>query len=367
MVSITGTKSIFGQIELSGAKNGEELIGWCELSNAFQKVKGSTGVDHTYHDVYVAGSTYKLKSGSTTLYAVYNSTKKDVRFGIRIDGLIQDEPNGFPTNKYTGHFWMYNNLKIGKWIVDINATKSVEGYTLQNNVTANLNNLPTADQINEALRTDKVKTDLTFDPETQYVHWYVLKYTETNGGEWHVDGVIRNKEKVGVSYNANVPGAEKTLVKSMPGGAQVVVGSEILIGTNAGSTEVLKPTRDGYLFNGWNTEPDGSGTSYSEGHYVKLTANLNLYAQWVRSNEGQMIIQIESTWPAGKPAYKGTEITLTAKLTGFEGKEYTLQWQYSTDLNNWIDEPGANNITYTYTMNETTATYTWRVVAKDVH
>jgi uncharacterized repeat protein (TIGR02543 family) len=253
-------------------------------------------------------------------------------------------------------------LKEGHWVVDIDSTKTVNGYYVQNDVIAALNWVPSAEQIAEAL---KKEGNIDFDPETQYIHYYVLK--DTSKDVWKVDGVIRNKKKVSVTYNANVPGAEKTLIKSMPGGAQVVVGSEILIGTNAGSTEVLKPTREGYVFNGWNTEPDGSGTSYSEGHYVKLTGNLNLYAQWVRSDEGQLIIKIESDWPAGKPAYEGTEITLTAKLTGFEGKEYTLQWQYSTDLNNWIDEPGANGYDFTYIMNETTATYTWRVVAKDVH
>lgn len=44
-------------------------------------------------------------------------------------------------------------------------------------------------------------------------------------------------------------------------------------------------TRSGYKFTGWNTEPDGSGTSYSDGQTVKnLTTEhgetINLYAQW---------------------------------------------------------------------------------------
>ncbi len=40
-------------------------------------------------------------------------------------------------------------------------------------------------------------------------------------------------------------------------------------------------TRDGYVFTGWNTKADGSGTNYSEGADYTLTANdLTLYAQW---------------------------------------------------------------------------------------
>ena len=36
----------------------------------------------------------------------------------------------------------------------------------------------------------------------------------------------------------------------------------------------------GYRFIGWNTKPDGSGTSYSNGQYISLTSDLTLYAQW---------------------------------------------------------------------------------------
>lgn len=359
IIGETGEKIVLP--DLNGTKNSNEFIGWCDVKSVYSK---NPGTNHTYHEVYKPGTSYTLKSGSNTLYAIYNEkgTKK-VRFGIRKDGIIQDEPNGYDVKNYIGHFEQdLSILKESHWVIDIDSTKPVNGYYVVNDIIANLNWVPSAEEIAEALMKEgKVE----FDPETQYIHYYVMKCIEDT--TWKIDGVIRNKEKVSVTYNANVPGAEKTLIKSMPGGAQVVVGSEILIGTNAGSTEVLKPTREGYVFNGWNTEPDGSGTSYSEGHYVKLTGNLNLYAQWVRSDEGQLIIKIESDWPAGKPAYEGTEITLTAKLTGFEGKEYTLQWQYSTDLENWIDEPGANNITFTYIMNETTATYTWRVIAKDIH
>lgn len=51
-------------------------------------------------------------------------------------------------------------------------------------------------------------------------------------------------------------------------------------------------TRDGYMFTGWNTEKDGSGTSYEEGqslgHYPNVESDenedLTLYAQWVKAD-----------------------------------------------------------------------------------
>ena len=74
-------------------------------------------------------------------------------------------------------------------------------------------------------------------------------------------------------------------------------------------------------------------------------------------------IMLTSDWPAGEPAYAGTIITMTAELIGFENVDYTLQWQYSTDNKEWTDIPGANDISYTFELNETTCMNTWRVVA----
>ncbi len=46
-------------------------------------------------------------------------------------------------------------------------------------------------------------------------------------------------------------------------------------------------TKDGYLFNGWNTEPDGSGTAYADEELVTALGEaenewVSLYAQWKR-------------------------------------------------------------------------------------
>ncbi|MBO5915996.1 MAG: InlB B-repeat-containing protein [Bacteroidales bacterium] len=41
-------------------------------------------------------------------------------------------------------------------------------------------------------------------------------------------------------------------------------------------------TRFGYLFDGWNTAPDGSGISYKDAVLISVDAPLTLYAQWKR-------------------------------------------------------------------------------------
>ena len=39
-------------------------------------------------------------------------------------------------------------------------------------------------------------------------------------------------------------------------------------------------TKDGYIFTGWNTEPDGSGTTYTDKQSVTDIGDVTLYAQW---------------------------------------------------------------------------------------
>jgi hypothetical protein len=79
-----------------------------------------------------------------------------------------------------------------------------------------------------------------------------------------------------------------------------------------------------------------------------------------------MSIHITSSIPSGEVVLLGTEITLTAELTGFEGKNYKLQWQHSTDRQNWVDQEGANDLSYTYMFDEETIQYIWRAVAVEV-
>ena len=69
-----------------------------------------------------------------------------------------------------------------------------------------------------------------------------------------------------------------------PNGGRVSSGSKTVIcGKTYGALPT--PTRRGYTFAGWNTQPDGKGTFYEENAYVKnLTKKadevVTLYAQW---------------------------------------------------------------------------------------
>ena len=46
--------------------------------------------------------------------------------------------------------------------------------------------------------------------------------------------------------------------------------------------------------------------------------------------------------------------------------QYTLQWQRSSDRQNWENIPGENGTMFTYELNDETAQYVWRIIAEDV-
>lgn len=58
--------------------------------------------------------------------------------------------------------------------------------------------------------------------------------------------------------------------------ANLAAGTEYTVRSN-GSIDVTRP---GYLFTGWNTTADGSGTAYFPGDQITIQRDLTLYAQW---------------------------------------------------------------------------------------
>ncbi len=54
-------------------------------------------------------------------------------------------------------------------------------------------------------------------------------------------------------------------------------GSNVTLLGNSGSPALSKT---GYTFSGWNTQADGSGTSYSQGNTFTINENTILYAKW---------------------------------------------------------------------------------------
>lgn len=97
-------------------------------------------------------------------------------------------------------------------------------------------------------------------------------------------------------------------------------------------------TRSGYAFAGWNTAPDGSGTSYTVGQSVTISANLTLYAIWAR----QYVVSFEANGGTGTVAtITSTSATITLPANAFSRSGYRYdRWSTTADGSGTSYAPG---------------------------
>ena len=197
----------------------------------------------------------------------------------------------------------------------------------------------------------------TFDAESHkgdstFEHCHFVKIDKSS---WKVTGaastnVYYETDKLSVSYNGN--GA----VSGSVSGTATPYGGTAAIAGNGFS-------RTGYMFTGWNTASDGSGTSYSEGQTFTAQPSaggqtLTLYAQWkinshsVKINKGT---GISSTSGAGSYNY-GSSVTVSAVPdTGYTWSGWTGTYE-SSARNHSFTMPdkdvvlNANAVPKTYTL-----------------
>lgn len=107
----------------------------------------------------------------------------------------------------------------------------------------------------------------------------------------------------------------------------------------------------------------------TQGNYkVEFIGNVLTITEKVVEEEElpPLSVEIECLHPADEPVYFGEEITLEATVTGAEEGEYTIKWQYSENLEDWIDVPGADGLRYTFIADGETVSYAWRAMAERV-
>lgn len=123
-----------------------------------------------------------------------------------------------------------------------------------------------------SLPSDKELSDYT-------IVWYVIKYQRSDSA-WHIDGKIVEKAAFSVNYygNGNTGGSAPT------GASGLHEGDTHTVQANTGNL-VKKVGRDTYLFQGWNTNADGTGTHYSAGDVITIKdSDVTLYAEWYLQN-----------------------------------------------------------------------------------
>ena len=129
-----------------------------------------------------------------------------------------------------------------------------------------------------------------------------------------------------VMYNAN-------------GGDGAPAGESNLKGNYTIATET--PTRSGYGFEGWSTDPKASTAMYHAGDTITLSENLVLYAVWMRGTK-TVLVTVE-------PEGAGTVTGNGARLSGGEVYVSTIPAQGYT-FKNWTVKSGGINLTNTTTV-----------------
>lgn len=90
---------------------------------------------------------------------------------------------------------------------------------------------------------------------------------------------------------------------------------------------------DGYEFNGWNTEPDGSGTSYVNKEEVNNLDDIELYAQW------ELAEYCTVTFNYGDDSFIGTNY-INSGIGLFNTENIGRDFEVSTTLSNYQYLPG---------------------------
>ena len=169
------------------------------------------------------------------------------------------------------------NLKPGTYQLD-----QLSGYKIENaDATLSGWKVPSYNngyQFESGASTRAVDSSLTFSNATY---------------QWTIEAIWEDaKESYTVIYN--VEGGTPTPIRQTK-----EEGVDLKLST-------IVPTKEGFVFNGWNTKQDGSGKTYNPGDLYTNDENLFLYAQWKESdvtvklgtfnnNDGYIIIDSKTT------------------------------------------------------------------------
>lgn len=294
-------------------KKGCKFLGWSTSANG--------------NVVYQPGDLYDVNQdgGNVTLYAKWEKAKYTATVKLN-GGSYNGSTNDFTISKYPGE-----EISIGaptrskhnftgyKLTMDNNdgdaptsVTQSASGFKgimQMGNFTLNAQWTPwkhtvryDANAKNDTSvkgipasqsKTANVDIKLSSDVPTRNGYTFLGWNTQADGkGTAYAAGAIYKNDQNGgtvtlyaqwtpwkhtVTYDKNVdPSSSSQTVTNMPGNQTKTFDEKLMISST-------KPSRNGYIFNGWNTQKDGKGTAYASGAEYKHDQNGNtvtLYAQW---------------------------------------------------------------------------------------
>ncbi|WP_183374434.1 InlB B-repeat-containing protein, partial [Faecalicoccus acidiformans] len=257
--------------DLGFTREGYTFVGWStdagDNSNAM-----TFGPGQSYPDDAKENTEDFLKE-DTTLYAVWLENEGDesvfAEYFIRTDGEIPYEPDADIGGGGVGY--LPGGCGSGMQGTIRHSVSITNDSEL---VSANLGEVPSNETILRAIdnynRTHG--TNVEYNPKTDVIEWYVIK---KSGGHYHVDGVIKSKEKYWVRYDSN--GGQSNVPRATQHYAEDNVQVDFTV----------TPIKPGYNFLGWDTNEEATDPIYKSGGTDSFTMpsnNVTLYAIWEEKN-----------------------------------------------------------------------------------
>ena len=241
-----GYEFVGGHGEKSGHHSGTEML----QQTFIEGVQYPPNIDNKTNTI----------TSDITLYATWLNKKgtdgQEAKFFIRTDGKAPFEPNGYGASDYYPSTTQTQLTGTLRNKIEINNNPEM--------VAANILKEPSGTAIAAAAK----KAGKSFNPDTQKVLWYVIK----DQGDWHVDGIVVDKNTYSVRYwpnggNENVPPTQN-----------YSEGTTVRVNYNN------IPARIGYEFLGWDTDKASTSPRYvsngTNNSFVIKDANVDLYAIW---------------------------------------------------------------------------------------
>ncbi|NHM14784.1 DUF7507 domain-containing protein [Xiamenia xianingshaonis] len=265
---------------------GAQFVGWSEDASGASNVYAAhvQYPDNAAHDAVL--------ESDVTLYAVWllpgasDAGQSDACFYIRTDGVIPFSPH----------------QSLATLFVPSDAGTQLKGslrrpVAISNNIPllkSNLAAVPSDEEIAAVCKAHKVP----FDPETQEVVWYAALLRTAPGGQWNVNGVVKNKTAHLLLYYPNGGDGNVPNARSYEPGARVSVNTHVT------------PARVGHEFLGWSTDPAATEPEYPTIGTQTMTmpgVTTALYAVW-RDTTPHPSLEVEKVLVGGPS--NGTYYTL---------------------------------------------------------
>ena len=174
---------------------------------------------------------------------------------------------------------------------------------------------------------------------------------------YRYEPISQSRPTYTLTYNGNTNTSGNT---PSDGSSPYTSDSSVTVLGNSGSL-----AKTGFIFTGWNTEENGSGTSYLEGNTFIINANTILYAQWTQTYtltyNGNTNTSGNAPSDGSSPYTSGSSVT----VLGNSGSPILAKTGFI--FTGWNTEANGSGISYsqgnTFTINANTILYAQWAVA----